>query len=51
MSNFHKIFSCEVFHVFLNGLPMMVIAHFDFEGVKSYGLVCCVLHCVALKMP
>jgi hypothetical protein len=39
MSNFHKNFSCEIFHVFLDALPMMVIALFNFRRVKSYGLV------------
>jgi hypothetical protein len=30
MSNFHKIFSCEIFRVFLDALPMMVFAHSNF---------------------
>ena len=34
MSNFQKIFSYEIFHVFLNSLPMMVIALSNFGESK-----------------
>jgi hypothetical protein len=39
---FTKIFSCEIFHVFLDEIPMMVISLSNFGWVKSYGLVWCV---------
>jgi hypothetical protein len=45
-----QLFSCETFHVFLDVLPIMVIALSNFGWVKSYGSVCRVLYYDALVM-
>ena len=47
---FTKIFSCEIFHVFLDALLMMVIALSKFGWFKIYGLVYRVFYSVALVM-
>jgi hypothetical protein len=47
---FTKIISCRIFHVFLDVLPMMVIALSNFGLVKSYGSICRVLYSDALGM-
>ena len=51
MSNFTKICFWKIFHVNLDVLPMITIVVSNFEQVKSYGLVYCVLYSVPLRMP
>jgi hypothetical protein len=47
---FIEIFFCEIFCIFLDALSMIRIALSIFGRVKSYGLVCRLLHCNALAM-